>query len=265
MTLDILALVAGLIFALLGWRSGAVSQCMRLVAAIAAFAAASPVSRLAQDILFPNTDLSGPVVEALLLVGAGVGVYIVLALAGWLFARAMWAASDSLTILDRTGGLGLGLLKAIVLVYFLVAVVAMAKAPLREIDERDALHLRDGYVLTWVERYNVLVPWRFGDLGRLHDALAVRAALDEGKAGPVVRRHPRAADFLRSPAIKKMGDDDELVEAAKNDAYHRTLADGRVRKYLNDDEFVGRLRMVDWEAMVARVRGEAGVASNTTN
>ena len=253
MTLDILAVVAGLVFAVLGWRSGAVAQSMRLVAAVAAFVAASPVSRIFQDIIFPDTDLSGPVAEALLLCGAGIGVYFVLALAGWLFARAMWAASDSLTFLDRSGGTALGLLKALILVYFLVAIVAMAKAPLEAVDEEDALHLRDSRVLGWVERYNVLVPWRFADLGRLHRAIVVRAALDDGRAGPVVREHGEAADFLRTDRMRELAGDEELVEAARSDAYHATLADGEVRACLNDDEFVGRLRMVEWGALVAQV------------
>jgi len=70
----------------------------------------------------------------------------------------------------------------------------------------------------------------------------------------MVREHPKAADFLRSRPMRKLGEDEELVEAARHDAYHETLAEGRVRAYLDDDEFVGRLRMVDWEAMVERVR-----------
>lgn len=253
MTVDILAVLAAVIFAAMGWRSGAVAQSLRVGAAVAAFLAASPVADIIQQILFPETDLSGPVVEALLMVGSGIGVYIVLAIAGWLFVRAMWAASDGLTLLDRTGGGVLGLLKATILVYFLVAAVAMIKEPLAEVDEKDVLHIQDSRMLAWVERYNVVVPWRFGDLQRLHQAMRVRAALDNPKIARTVRRHGSASDFLKSDKIRKLVDDGGLVEAAQSGAYYRTLADDRARAYLNDRRFVSRLRMVDWESLIEKI------------
>lgn len=256
MTLDILALVLALVFAVMGWRTGAVSQCMRLVAAVAAFVTAAPVAKLVREILFPQTDLSGPVIEVVLLIGAGIGVYIVLAVAGWLFARAMWAASDGLTILDRTGGVSLGLLKALVLIYFLVAGVAMMKVPLERVDEKDALHLRDSRLLSWVENYNVLVPWRFADLDRLHDAIKVERATAKAAAAKTVRRHAEASDFLRGAKMRKLMEDEGVVKAAVRDEYYRTLADSKIRRYLNDREFVGRLRLVDWESLLEEVRSD---------
>ena len=254
MTLDILALVLALVFAVMGWRSGAVAQCMRVVAAIGAFLAASPVARLAADILFPQSGLSGPVLEVVVLVGSGIAVYIVLAVAGWLFARALWAASDSLTILDRSGGLALGLVKTLILVYFLVAAVAMMKVPLQRVDEKDALHLRDSRILSVVEDYNVLVPWRFADLDRLHDALKVKRATRERKVARLVRENAEAADFLRSPEMRELAEDEAVFEAALRDRYYRTLADSKVRECLDDEEFVGRLRIVDWERLLEQVR-----------
>lgn len=258
MTIDILAVLAAVIFAAMGWRSGAVAQSLRVAAAVAAFLAASPVADIIQEILFPDTDLSGPVVEALLLVGSGIGVYIVLAITGWLFVRAMWAASDSLTFLDRTGGVALGLLKATILVYFLVAAVAMIKEPLAEVDEEDVLHVRDSKMLSWVERYNVIVPWRFGDLQRLHQAIRVRAALDDPEIARTVRQNGSASDVLRSDKMRELVDDGNLVEAAQSGAYYRTLADDRARAYLNDRRFVSRLRMVDWETLVAKIDRQQG-------
>ncbi len=258
MTLDILAVVAALIFAAMGWRSGAVAQSMRLVAAVAAFLAATPVAELIRQMMFPDTDLSGPVVEALLVIGSGIGVYVVLAVTGWLFARAMWAASDGLTLLDRSGGVALGIFKAAVLVYFLVAAVSMAKSALVEVDEDDVLHLRDSELLEWVEEHNVLVIWRFEDLQRLHGALRVRAALDDPEVARRIRENGPASDLLRSDEMRGLAEQEGLVEAARSGAYHETLAADEVRELLNDRRFVGRLRMIEWERLLDEIeRGDA--------
>lgn len=258
MTIDILALALGGLFLVLGARSGATAQCLRVGAVLAAVFAAAPVASLAKDTIFPTTAVSGPVLEGMLLIAAGVVVYVVLAAAGWLFVRAMWAASDSLTVVDRAGGATLGLFKAMILVYFLVACVSMMRGPLEEFDQTDVLHLRDGYVLEAVDRYNVLVPWRFGDLQRLHDAIRVHRAAHKGppRATQLVRERPRASEFLRSEAMVELTEHSDLVEAALRDQYYRTLADSEVRAYLNDDEFVARLRMVEWKSLREKVRVE---------
>lgn len=265
MTLDIVALVLALMFIYMGWRSGAVSQCMRVIAAVVAFMAASPVSRIINDLVFPATDLSGPVLEAMMLVASGILVYMALAVTGWLFARALWAASDGVTLLDRSGGASLGLLKSAILVYFLVAAVAMMRAPLERVDEKDVLHLRDSHLLGWVERHNVLVAWRFGDLQRLHDALKVDRAAEESRAARLVRQRADASDFLTSDEIKALKEDEAVVDAAVDDVYYRTLADPRVREYLNDEEFVARLRLVEWDVLLDEIeqKGEGEEASTT--
>lgn len=260
MTIDILALALGGLFLVLGARSGATAQCLRVGAVLAAVFAAAPFASFAKDVLVPSTAVSGPVLESMLLIAAGVVVYVVLAVAGWLFVRAMWAASDSLTVVDRAGGGALGLLKAMILVYFLVACVSMMRGPLEEFDRTDVLHLRDGYVVKAVDRYNVLVPWRFGDLQRLHDAIRVHRAAHHGppRASELVRERPRASEFLRSEAMAELTEDSDLVEAAIRDQYYRTLADSDVRAYLNDDEFVARLRTVEWKLLRKKVRAAEG-------
>lgn len=261
MTLDLLAIGIAALLGVLGWRSGALAQCFRVAAAVAAFVAAAPVAGLLKRTFSPELPVSGPLLEGLLLLVSGVVVFVAIAVFSWLFIRTLWAASDGLSVADRVGGLVLGLVKSAVVVYFLVSTVALMQGTIEEFDRENRLKIQESRLLAFVDRYNVLVPWRFGDLERLHRAIEVDRLRDKtGMEGPL-RDHPNAADILESPEMQELTSRDDLVEAAIHDRYYETLADSSVRSHLNDDQFVARLRMVDWKRLLGDVRAASGGAS----
>jgi len=257
-TLDLLAIGIATLFGVLGWRSGALAQCFRVAAAVAAFVAAAPVATFLKRTFRPDIPVSGPLLEGLLLLLSGILVFVAIAVFAWFFVHTLWAASDGLSVADRVGGLVLGLLKATVVVYFLVSTVALMQGTIEEFDGEDRLRVRESRLLAFVDRYNVLVPWRFGDLERLHRAIEVDRLRDRtGMDGPL-RDHPDARAFLKSPEMQRLASRDDLVEAALHDRYYVTLADGTVRDLLNDDAFVARLRMADWKRLLAELRAVSG-------
>lgn len=240
---------------MLGWSTGAMAQCLRVVFVVAAVVLSVPVAGWAQQLLRPEEGVSHPVLEALLIFGAGVLVYVVLAVIGWVFVKSLWVASDSLTMIDRAGGAALGTLKAAVLAFFLVSLVSVMRAPIEEFDEEDSLHLRDGYLTALFRDYNLLVAWRFSAIEKLVHALEVYAVARRRGAYERVRsKHPEAADFFRQTGARQLIERERLLEAAMDDRFDLLLVDSDVRRYLGKPEFSGALRKVDWERVLEDLR-----------
>lgn len=249
MTLDIIAAFVWAVLVALGWRSGALRQIVRIIAAVAVVVGASWVSPLVRDVVFDASGTASPGVEALSLLMAGVAIYAGVVFAGWVAVKILRTASDTLGRLDRLGGAALGGLKGLLLVYFAVVLVVLIEKPLSEHDPENALGLREGRATEFVRANNVLAPWQFPNLGRLHDALMCAELAAEHGAQEKVRAHGRAADFLRRDAVEALLADADLMDAVRDDLYPLTLSDARVRELLNDRDAVDAMRRVHWETL----------------
>lgn len=254
MTVDVIVIFLLVVAVFLGWRAGAVSQVGRVLAAVLAVVGAPYAAIPVRDILFSDSQWSRPAVEASSLFVAGVLIYLTVAITGWLVVKAMRAASDNLSHLDRLGGSAIGALKGLVLVYFVLTVFVLLEVPAEKLDPANSMHLRGGLSTAFVEDHNVLAPWQLPELDELHSALKVRYYAEAIGRQRVLHDHARAADFLRRDVIASLSDDPALMQAVVDDNYAFTLADPRVRAVLADDEITQTLSSVDWQSLLAEIQ-----------
>jgi uncharacterized membrane protein required for colicin V production len=254
MTVDVIVVVVLVIMAALGWRSGALSQVIRITAAVCAILGAVWAAGPLRDVLFgPEAEVT-TARELGSIILAGIFIYAVIAITGWLITKAVHAASENLSKLDRAGGAAMGTLKAVLLVYFILSIVVLLKVPMEKLDPSNALHLRGGTTTGFVEQHNILAPWSVPNLDRLHDALKVRYYADELDRERVLHDHPKAVELLRKDRVVELAEDRALMQAVLDEGYAYTLSDPRVRALLDDDEFVARLTVVDWESLVSEIQ-----------
>lgn len=254
MTVDILAVLLVLLAAYLGWRKGAVSQVGRIAAALLAVLGASFLAAPVREIFFSKSAWSQPAIEAASLVLAGVVIYASVALTGWLIVRAMRMISEHLSRLDRLGGASLGLVKGLLLIYFLLTAMVLMEASTQRVDPANSLKLRGGAATSFVEEHNILAPWQLPTLDQLHGALKVRYYAEKlGRAG-VLREHALANDFLRREMISSLSEDPALMQAVLGDRFAFTLADPRVREILGDEESTAILGAVDWSKILKEIQ-----------
>ena len=109
--------------------------------------------------------------------------------------------------------------------------------------------LRDGLVTNFVAEYNLLASWQFPDLTALHQALRIGWYVEQRDEHALVRQDADASDFLRDEKVRKILNDDELMEWIDSERYPMTLADGQVREVLNDESLMEKLHRVDWETL----------------
>jgi uncharacterized membrane protein required for colicin V production len=254
MTVDVIALSLFALAAFLGWRSGAIAQIGRIAAAILAVVGAPYGATVVRDVLFSDSQMSAPAVEASSLFVAGVLIYVSVAVTGWLVVRAMRIASQNLSRLDRLGGGAIGALKGALLVYFVLTVFVLLKVPAEQFDPSNAMRLRGGVAAGFVESHNILAPWQLPDLARLHAALQVGYFAEQLDRQYVLHDHARAADFLRRELIRDLGQDRALMQAVVDDQYALTLADPRVRAALSDGALTQTLSSIDWESLLAEIK-----------
>ena len=254
MTVDV---IVGLLFGVMlffGWRTGAVTQVLRIAAAVLALFGAVFVSGPVGDVVWGVDTETSAWQDVLAIFLAGVLIYIAVAVTGWVVVKLMRATSEKLSKVDRAGGAAIGGIKALLMVYFIVAVVVLLEVPLAKADPSNALHLRGGYATGFVEEHNVLAPWSLPDLDRLHMALKVRYFAEEFGREHVLREHGQASDFLRRTAVDDLADDKALMQAVLDDQYAHTITDPRVRAVLDDDEFVEGLAAVNWQTLLSDVK-----------
>ncbi|MFW5968637.1 MAG: CvpA family protein [Persicimonas sp.] len=254
MTLDAVAIFVLIVSAILGWRSGAIRQTGRIAAAVLAVLCAPLGAPMVRRAVFSESDWSAPAIEASALLLSGVLIYVAVALLAWMLVRAVWAVSETLSHLDRFGGGLVGLLKGALIVYFLLTVFVLVKVPAERVDPSNALKLRGGAALTFVEEHNVLAPWQLPTLSDLHEALRVRYYARHFEREHIVRDHAVAADVLRSEVVADLADDEALMQAVLEDHYPITLADPRVREVLDDERLSDRIASVDWSSLLEEVR-----------
>ncbi len=257
MILDIIFISLALIMVYLGWRSGFTGQLLRVVAAACVFVLTAPVSGVIRELWLERQEVvASPGVEVGSMILAAVLIYIGVSMAGSLMIHLMRKTSDTLSGLDRLGGVLLGGVKALLIVYILAVCVNFLHGPLESLDPEDRMHLRDGESTHFVEQYDVLAPWRFPHVKELQ--AAVRVAELAGRSEPArvkLRSHASAADFIRKEDFKALMKQSRLVDAARRQRYALVLADASARGFLNEQENADALSKVDWE----RVEKDLGV------
>lgn len=254
MTVDVISAFVFLVLLFLGWRSGALRQILRVVAIVVVIIGVPFVSPMIRSILFGESGRASPGIEVFSLLAAGVLIYITVAVAGWLAVKVLRAASPTLGFMDRVGGASIGAAKAAIIIYLGVVLMVMLEGPLLERDPDNNMGLREGGLTGFVSTYNVLAPWQFPDINRLHQALRVGAEVEKAGAHEVIREEQSAADFFRDERIKELLADEDLMGWVVDDHYPMTLADSRVRDVLNDKDLVEKLTDVEWAVLNERVR-----------
>ncbi len=256
MTLDVMFLGLGLIMVYLGWRSGVTGQVLRVVAAIAVFFLTAPVSGMLREVWLGEQMVASPGIEVSSMFLSAVVVYVEVTLLGNMIIGLMRKTSETLSGLDRLGGVGLGAIKALLLVYVLAVCANFLYGPLERLDPGDRMHLRDGEATAFVTQHDVLAPWRFPHVGELQSAMRVaELASRSERARRELKAHASAADVIRSEAFKTLMKQERLVKAARQNRYAMVLANAEAREFLNVSEHTEALSKIDWE----RVEKDLGV------
>lgn len=253
MTLDVIAVILGIILTGFGYFSGALVQVTRLVALVLAFIAAPTVANVFKVIWLGKSALGSAWMEWGMLVLAGVAVYAVVSLLGYGLSKVMHASSDELSKADRTGGALLGLIKALGVVYLIVCSLLMVEAQLKEADPDDMLRLQDSALLELTRRYPVVVSWGLPDVDKALDTLKAlqKRAPDTGKtakpkakgAGALAAGSQRAGDATEAKDDAELGAldallrDPEMVEAIRREDVSTLLGDPRFRELMRDPRF----------------------------
>jgi uncharacterized membrane protein required for colicin V production len=256
MVLDVTALAVFLALTFLGWRTGLISQAIRIGALVAVVAASPMVAAILRESMFGEVTVAEPVVEGFCLFLAGGVIYFGIALAGWLAVKTMHKASDTLSTADRMGGALVGAVKAGVIVYLLAFVVIFVERGLKKTDPDNHLRLQNAELTTWVKHNNVLAPWHLPGLNTVHEMVKVAHFARELNKSSVVRAHAAASDVLRRDGVKALLDDKVLVQAAVEDRFAETVADARVRDLMRDEEVMKAADAVDWAGLLAEIAPE---------
>lgn len=246
MTADILFLCITLILAFLGWRSGALGQLLRVVAALAVIFTTAPVSRLVREVIFGTPEPGSPVLEIGAMVLAAVCVYIGVSVVGWLVIKGLHRASDVLSSSDRLGGLVLGAVKACLIVYVLASLLLMVFGALEATDDEDSLHLRDGRVTEFVSNHNLIAPWRYPEINTLFAALRVKHHLGSNQNARLPKESKGAATFLTRSAFIDLAKHKDVMRYALSNQVAKGVFNARIRAFLADDELAGALKKTDW-------------------
>ncbi len=122
--LDIVLLVILAVFILLGFRKGLLKEIVGFIGLVVAFWTAMRFTKAAAG-LFPKISI--PAREALTFLVILVGVFLLFHLAGFLLRKLIKASH--LAILDRLGGVALGLLKGGLLLSICLLVLTLAPLP----------------------------------------------------------------------------------------------------------------------------------------
>lgn len=254
MTVDIAGALIFAFLVVLGWRSGALRQILRVVAIVAVIVGVPFLSPMVREYVFGQPGRAEPGVEVASIIISGLVLYVAVALTGWVLVRMMRWVSATLDLMDRAAGAGIGAVKAAALIYLFAVAVVFMEGPITEQYPEDELRLLDGHITEFVGDHNVLAPWQFPDLGRLHRALSVGQKVEEEGLHELVRQQGEAADFLRDETVRELLEDEQLMDWVEGDHYPMTLADPRVREVLNDESLSRKLEEVDWRKLEGRVQ-----------
>lgn len=249
MTIDIICASICLMMAFLGYRSGAISQVIRIAAIIAAFLLSPVVASIIREVWAAEAEVAPPMSEAISLGVAALVIYFAVSLSGTLAIRTLRLVSKTLSSLDRLIGLVLGTVKGAVICYIIASVFLVAMVPIEKRDPEDKLHIRDGELLPFAQKHSMLLPWQFPAIRQFHQMVRFADWIKREKLESRFRENSRIGEVLQNSEIKKLLADEAIVEAAKKNFYPQTLSDERVRKYLNDKKNLKQLKAVEWDIL----------------
>lgn len=249
MTIDIFCAVILIFMSYLGHKTGAISQLIRIAAIVAAFVFSPIIAPILREIWTAESEIGAPMPEAISVGIAAFLIYFAVTLSGSLAIRTMRTVSKTLSGFDKTLGFFLGILKGSLIAYLIASVFLIAQVPIEKRDPEDKLHLRDSHLVKFAQENNILLPWQFPAIRELHAMLSFAKFIEKEKLQTQYRDQKNIADFLRRDDIRAMLADPNLVEAAEANFYPQTLADPRVRKFLNDKENIKKLNAIDWRAL----------------
>ena len=252
MTVDVIAIIIFGVLVYLGWRSGALAQVLRVVAAVLVVLFGRDAAAVVRDIVAGTDVVAEPVVEVGCYFAGGFLLYLTIVLSGWFVIRTMRAAAPTLATMDRAAGASIGAVKAALIVYVLVMGAVLIGAALESEDPDDHMHLRDGYATKYAAKLDALSPWRHEEVAAFVKLVRTAASTTSDEARQLVENNPEIAELLDAEPMRTLMSDDKLREAAEAGEYARVLADERVRKLLNDREFRRRMRDIDF----AKLKGE---------
>ncbi len=249
MTIDIICASICLMMAFLGYRSGAISQVIRIGAIIAAFLLSPVVASIIREVWAAEAEVAPPMSEAISLGVAAFLIYFAVSFSGSLAIRTLRMVSKTLSSMDRLIGLALGTAKGLIVCYIIASVFLVALVPIEKRDPKDEFHIRDGQVLPFAQKHSILLPWQFPSVRRFHQMVRFADWVKREKLQSRFRDNSRIGEVLQHKEIKELLADEGIVSAAKKNFYPQTLSDERVRKYLNDKANLKKLNAVEWDVL----------------
>jgi membrane protein required for colicin V production len=241
MGIDIACIVAGLLFAALGYRSGFLVQLVRLLALGVAFVVARVVAGPLGSVVAGGLGLSIMAAKSLSFGCVFFAVWIALAAVAAALARRGRAGSQTFSFIDRGLGALLGGAKGVIATYLVVCVLAVLAPTIQDRYPSFRLDLPGSVLGREVLRSNVVekaLPWARA-LANLVRILREPTQLAHAELDPSFRTvldHPSAA-FLREPQVQAAvlaGDWTVLIE------------DGRVFELLKDPAAIEALNRIEF-------------------
>jgi uncharacterized membrane protein required for colicin V production len=242
MSFDLFAVVIAFVLAGLGYHAGALKQLNRLAGLVLAFFAAPTVAAVFKELWFQEVEPGQPLVEWALLGLAGVAVYALVAVVGFLVIRLLRLSSDELTRKDRVWGGLMGALKGALVVWLAAQSVLLIEEPLQKADPKDVLRLQRSALVEIVRDHPVALGWALPELTQL------QTLLEGARQRPAqeLRDDAAAQRLLSWEGVPELLADPEVRQAVEERAYSRLLARSDVRDLLADPAFRETLQELAW-------------------
>ena len=239
MRLDLFFLALVVLLAVLGLVSGFLSQIVRIVSLVAACFLAAALSPQVKGVLARWMEVDTLLGDALSLVVAWLGCYLVLTLAGKIFVRFLRSSSKSIRFLDRLMGGLLGGAKGLLIVYLLACLLVTFREPAEKTPLAGVLDLKRSQVLDAAARFNVMSLTSLPDMDKLRDLAGSLGDPDRRKA---LLADPRMHGLQENRALQQLLEDAEFKKAAaekkfgemvQNRNFRQALKDGQIREFLS--------------------------------
>ena len=242
MYIDIFCLaLVGLLF-VLGLISGFLSQIIKIIALVAAYLLASPLSPYAKALLAKWVEVDNLFGDVLSLVLAWIVCYLALVITGRILLRLIRGSSTSLKFLDRILGGVLGGVKGALIVYLLVCAVLFLEKHLDKVVPAEYLDLKDSRVAAFAKDYNLLSVTGLPDVDKLRE---LATGLDSEKQRLILLKDPEIKKIRENAAFRKLQEDPEFKQAVAEKNFSEILQNKNFRQAINDPEIRRFLSTVD--------------------
>ena len=159
MALDIVALIVVVALAAWGFRKGALTQVLQLIAVVLAFIAARPAGAVISVLIYGEAPVGEPFLDLGLTAVGGALVFAIASLVGHFIERGVRDEDEDPSSLDRFGGALLAAAKGVFIAWLAAAAVLSIEGALEEADPTDSLHLRDSNIVSVAD--GLPRPWEF--------------------------------------------------------------------------------------------------------